>query len=82
MIKVIQKEVCMLKRKVIIKVFEMKKQCEFPCLVKISEETVSQFLNKIMTSDVVMDSKYVVEVYENWCDSPYIFYVDGKMNVK
>ncbi|MCG2828442.1 hypothetical protein [Methanothermobacter sp. K4] len=72
----------MLKRKVIIRVFEMRKQCEFPCRVKISEETVGQFLNEIMTSDVCMGSKYVVEVYENWCDSPYIFYFDGGMNVK
>lgn len=67
------------KRKVVIRVFEMKRECEFPWKTRVSDENINELLRDLIYPENFGNgAKYVVEVYDRWSDSPYIFYFDGK----
>ncbi|WP_226890959.1 hypothetical protein [Methanothermobacter thermautotrophicus] len=70
------------KRKVVIRVFEMKKECEFPWKTGVSDENIIRLLRELIDPENFGDgAEYVVEVYDRWTDSPCIFYFDGKMKL-
>jgi len=70
------------KRKVVIRVFEMKKECEFPWKTGVSDENIIRLLRELINTENFGDgAEYVVEVYDRWTDSPCIFYFDGKMKL-